>query len=70
MTESKPDSERIRAFQSRAEALEKEVKALLLDVRAYLDETEHDELFEAESDLYDAGECLQDFAESCAEAIE
>ena len=40
------------------------------DVRAYLDETDHGELCEAESDLYDAGECLQDFAESCAEAIE
>ncbi|MEZ0370833.1 MAG: hypothetical protein ACAI44_17205 [Candidatus Sericytochromatia bacterium] len=63
-------SERVRAFKVKAEAIEKEIKALLLEVRSYLDETEQDGLFEAESDLYDAGECLQDFAESCQAVLE
>ncbi|PKL75629.1 MAG: hypothetical protein CVV27_14390 [Candidatus Melainabacteria bacterium HGW-Melainabacteria-1] len=63
-------SERLGHFKQRAEAIEQDVRALLLEVRAYLDESEHAEFYAAESDLYDAGECLQDFAESCAAELE
>lgn len=57
----------IQQFHQRAQELEQSIKALLLDVRSYLDEheAEADALFTAESDLYDAMECLQDFSESC-----
>lgn len=63
-------TKRIEQFSQRAGELQQQVRALLLDVRAYLDETEHQALFEAESDLYDAAECLEDFVDSCTEALE
>lgn len=63
-------STQITAFKQRAEELQSQVRALLLDVRAYLDETDNQAMFEAESDLYDAAECLEDFAESCAEVLD
>ena len=55
----------IESFHQQAKELEKGVKALLLDVRAYLDQNEEGEFYTAESDLYDAMESLQDFADSC-----
>lgn len=63
-------NEKISSFKVKATAIGEDIRALLLEVRAFLDETENDDLFESESDLYDASECLQDFADSCDAALE
>lgn len=55
--------EEIQDFRTRAQRLEKELSALLQDLRLFLDKNEITALYEAESDLCDSRECLQDFME-------
>lgn len=57
--------ETLGAFKAKASSLEQGTKQLMLDVRAFLNETDLTTFYEAESDLYDAMDCLQDFLESC-----
>lgn len=60
----------IQAFQDRARKQEAELRELMLDVRQFLDHSDLGPFYDAESDLYDALDCLQDFMESCGVQID
>lgn len=62
--------ETLNNFKVKATALEQETKQLMLAVRGFLNETDLNTFYEAESDLYDAMDCLQDFLESCEMQID
>lgn len=52
-------------FAQTAEKLKQELQALLKEYRESLGEDESDNLIYAESDLYDAVDCLSDFITGC-----
>lgn len=58
-------SEKRANFAQRAEKLQQELQALLKEFRESLGEDESDNLVYAESDLYDAVDCLSDFITGC-----
>jgi hypothetical protein len=57
--------EELTAFATRGEALESQLQALLQDFRTNLGDDAPDPLVFAESDLYDAIDCLNDFVSAC-----
>lgn len=63
-------SDQISDFYQEANKLEAELSSLLQKVRVFLDESEQESFYTAESDLCDARECLQDFIEHCQEHID
>jgi ElaB/YqjD/DUF883 family membrane-anchored ribosome-binding protein len=58
-------SEKRADFAKRAEQIKQELQALLKEFRESLGEDESDNLVYAESDLYDAVDCLSDFITGC-----
>lgn len=62
---SKLSPEQLTAWTTQAKTLEQGIKALLVEVREALDQHDVAALHTAESDLYDAMECLVDFGDAC-----
>lgn len=62
---SKLSPEQLTAWTTQAQTLEQGIKTLLVEVREALDQNDVAALHTAESDLYDAMECLVDFADTC-----
>lgn len=58
-------AEKRSLFAQKAEKLQQELQALLKDYRESLGDNEPDNLVYAESDLYDAVDCLSDFITGC-----
>ena len=62
---SRLSPEQLMAWTTQAKTLEQGIKALLVEVREALDQHDVALLHTAESDLYDAMECLNDFGDAC-----
>lgn len=61
--------ESLLKFSQQAQALEAQVQALIAEFRPFIENHDWEELYFAESDLYDAADCLHDVSDTCQEIV-